>query len=285
MGKIAFVKKHPAVGGLEGVYRDKEGWRFIFQPSDDSPDDSPDVSLEGAVNLPELELKESKIFDNTYFYGYKFASHVPSSIRNEFIKQLKGLSTTTINKKTWEKFIFEPINLLSLKLQDVDSIICPKSERTLINEIMVNHICNFFTTSNKFSDLRLFKMNKADIKFNHNQFEIDNKDKLTEKQYKNYLTNINNLMNTINNGSGYFSISEEVKKHLFRRYLYDFLTIKGEDMDKAAKSLHDKHVLLIDDINTTQSTLMEALRVIHKLALPKKLTIFTLIGNDHTTLS
>jgi hypoxanthine-guanine phosphoribosyltransferase len=55
-------------------------------------------------------------------------------------------------------------------------------------------------------------------------------------------------------------------------------------MDEVAEALAGKDVLILDDVNTSQSTLMEILKVINKVAIPKKITIFTILGKSYTRL-
>ena len=72
----------------------------------------------------------------------------------------------------------------------------------------------------------------------------------------------------------YFSLAESVKPK-YRSYITNYLRFSSEDADKIA-SLENKTMLIVDDMNTSGSTLDEILRIVGKLNNKCTISIYTL---------
>lgn len=76
----------------------------------------------------------------------------------------------------------------------------------------------------------------------------------------------------------YFSIAQIVKSK-YRPYITGFLDFKNIDDCNRFANLQGSDILVVDDINTTGSTLHEILRKLGKLNNNCNIYIYTLIGN------
>jgi hypoxanthine phosphoribosyltransferase len=77
----------------------------------------------------------------------------------------------------------------------------------------------------------------------------------------------------------YFSIADNVKPK-YRQYIQNYLTIKDISSAKILKSIQNGKILIVDDINTSGSTLTEILRIVHNINNNCEIFIFTLIGKE-----
>ena len=75
----------------------------------------------------------------------------------------------------------------------------------------------------------------------------------------------------------YFRIGQQKQK--YKPYFYDYLLFKDEDMNKFCK-IFQRKILLLDDINTTGSTIDEMLSYINSLNDTNEIYIFTIIGKE-----
>jgi hypothetical protein len=232
------------------------------------------------IELAEIKLKKSKIHNHVYFYGYEFCNNVPINIRKEFNKQMKSLSETKLDPYDLEQFLTEPIRLLDRELDQIECIIYPDSNRTNINEMLVDYLFRFAPTRN-FITLQAYMKEATDIKFDREMFD-SNTQKLSAGQYKKLLSLAEDTIAKIKGLKGYFSISEIVPASL-RKYVSNFLYF-SDRMDKIIKATKNKDILIVDDINTSLSTIAELLRVIISVSRPKSIVIFTILGKDYKTI-
>ena len=77
----------------------------------------------------------------------------------------------------------------------------------------------------------------------------------------------------------YFSIAENIRPK-YRPYVKNFLNFETEEAKKAFESLNHPKTLIIDDINTSGSTVAEIVRIIKKVNPSAEVYIFTLLGKD-----
>ena len=75
----------------------------------------------------------------------------------------------------------------------------------------------------------------------------------------------------------YFSLAASVKPK-YRRYIKNFFDFSEEDV-KRINNLQGKKILIVDDINTSGSTLNEILRIVRKINPDCEIFIYTHIGN------
>jgi phosphoribosylpyrophosphate synthetase len=267
MKKINFIEKNA------GVSWDDKAWKFVFNYTEDSPGD--------LIDLFVTELKEATIFENTYLYGYKFNDDAPRNLRTPFIREMKEAFTGKTVSEIWEKFVIMPIILLAKRIKDTNCVIFPDSQRTRLNYVMVRYIGRYVHRDNLIR-LSLIKKDRSDVTFDYLKFENDQKYSLTENKYNKYLKEIDKIMDKINSSSGYFSLAKEVSKSLYREYMRNYLEFSEKNLEYIAQSIDDKKVLLVDDINTSQSTIIEALNIINSIAIPKETIIFALLGKSYS---
>lgn len=92
------------------------------------------------------------------------------------------------------------------------------------------------------------------------------------------------LIKKINNMEGYFSLAKEVPSNM-RRFISNFLNFDDKDLQHAKECIDDKNILLVDDINTSGSTLVECLKAINAIGYPKRIVVLTIIGKQLAELS
>lgn len=242
---------------------------FIFDYNEDKYED--------IVNLIDAPaIYQDKIFNNVYWFGYKFNENSSREERSQFINYIKGLSNNTqIDQKELERFINKPLITLhteELNVTDIDCIVYPKSERSpLVNQILkcVGDVCSRTATKPSYE---LVKNLPANIEFDWELFFLDNP---TPDQQQVYF--INNILVPKIKNLDYFSIAKNVKPK-YRRYIKNFLNFKTEQDKKAFESIEAGNILVVDDINTSGSTLNEILRIINGINKECKIYIFTLLG-------
>ena len=119
----------------EGV-RGAEG-RYIFDYEDDKYED--------LINLIGPDIYKDSIFNNVYWFRYRFNQSASRQDRSDFINHLKGLLDIKPSDKELERFINKPLIELH-KIENITSIDCiiyPKSSlassylQDLINLLVV----------------------------------------------------------------------------------------------------------------------------------------------------
>lgn len=231
------------------------------------------------ISLTDIELYSSTIFNHVYFYGYQFKDTVPSSIRTEFIKRLKGLSKK-FDPKDFHLFLTRPIAKLGEKLLQYDTIIYPVSQRTDINKTLLKYVRAYsLVNSNSIIQLELVKNIPQNIKFDFLAFEQDNID---DPRYLKWKKRATKIIKKINNSTKYFSLAESVPVP-YRKYIYQYLLFNG-DYKNIFDNIKNKRIMLLDDINTSSSTLIECIKAIKRVAVPKSIVIFTIIGKSYDAL-
>ena len=74
----------------------------------------------------------------------------------------------------------------------------------------------------------------------------------------------------------YFSIAKNIKSK-YRKYIMNYLK---PETNIAKETLDAKNILIVDDINTSGSTLRELLRIINEINSNCNIYIYTLIGKN-----
>lgn len=232
------------------------------------------------ISLTKVELYKSTIFDHVYFYGYSFNDNVPSDIRTKFIHQLKGLSEKKFDDIDFKRFLTVPIAKLGKKLLKYNTIIYPVSQRSEINKIILKYVRAYSLIDSKnVFQLELIKNLPQNIKFDFDAFEQDNSG---EEKYIKWKKKASKLIQKINNSNEYFSLAKTVPSP-YRRYICNFLKF-NKDYKFLYENIHNKNILLLDDINTSSSTLIECIKAIKRVAVPKSIVIFTLLGKSYASL-
>lgn len=254
-----------------GIYFDgkDEVYRFEYDRND----------YRDIVSLIEPQLYESTYKNEIYWFGYQFNDNVSSKVRSKFIKDVKGIGNNNFTDDQLQKFIERPLYALHKKINiyTIDSFVYPVSNRSPLVSKMIKVIRDYTSHDVDRVSFEFVKSAPIDIQFDWESFDADYKnidDSQRYSQMKDYVEN--NLLPAIHD-LDYFSIAQCVKSK-YRPYIKDYLNFKSdEDIEKFSK-LQGSKILVLDDINTTGSTLNEILRILNKVNNDCEIYIFTLIG-------
>lgn len=241
-------------------------------------------SPEDIINFRNLIAYKSDIKGDTYFYGYAFRKDIDSKIRTKFIEGIKNISFS-IPEIERRNFIINAVSkfLAVVRVNRFDCLVYPRSERTIINWEIAKQISRAIRTSNC-EVFELVKNLPQNVKFDYKRFELEfinaptlnGKPRYTDKQRLEVYEHISKMMERIHSVS-YFSIAKEVKPK-YRPFIKDYLKFETHESEELFKSLDKPNILVIDDINTSFSTLEEIIRIIREVNLDSRIMIFTLIG-------
>lgn len=211
-----------------------------------------------------------------YWFGYKFNADTSSKQRSEFIAYLKGLTEPKISDIELTRFIERPLSALNsaINLYKIDCLVYPLSGRSELVRKIVNVVNRRTSHDMNRVSFELVKSAPKDIEFDYDSFEADYSDDFnTYNQMKQYVDNV--LLPKIHQ-LDYFSLAQSVKPK-YRGYIKQYLSLSDTAADKLAK-LQGSNILIIDDINTSGSTLDEILRVVNAVNDSCNIFIYTLIG-------
>lgn len=260
--------------------------RYIKQPIEGGVRPSgAEYVVDYTYNLPEdiIEIVPPQLYKNiyhnqVYWFGYKFKDNVSSKMRTKFINYIKGLGDTSMSENDLRQFIELPLGELNKKinLYNIDCLVYPISKRsTLVNKIVSSVNTFLLKGSLKFS-FELVKSLPTNIEFDWETFYADNSDDAnTCKQMEAYVQNV--LMPAIHK-LDYFSLAQNVKPK-YRKYIKNYLQLSDRDAERVSK-LKCNSILIVDDINTSGSTLNEILQVLGALNEDCQIFVYTLIGRE-----
>jgi len=254
---------------IEGIsFKDN---KFTFDFNNDHEKD--------AIYLEQDFDNISEINDNVYYFSYKFNDNIDGRIKSEFIKQIKYRDLSTIKNDDYNNFIKKSVNILNKKvnLAKIDLIIYPETKSPLVIDIL-KYIYGF--TAPTYKTIELVKNAIENIEFDYDAFNVHISNlQLSSSDKKVLRNNIENLMKNIKSNT-YFSIAKSIKKPKYREYFKNFLIFKNENDKKIIKSIQtDSNILIIDDINTSGTTIKELLRNINFINPDNDKIIFTLLEN------
>lgn len=233
------------------------------------------------MNVLDVEIYESDFGGNIYFFGYQFNSHASRNDRTLIINWLKGLGTNVIDDKSLRKFVRKPLLTLNQRtnLATFDCMLYPRSGRSNLTRVIVNEIYKLTPHDLERSSFELIKNLPQTVEFDWKAFNADYEGEIGDNQYnqiRNYIEGT--LMPKIHDLS-YFSIASNVK-YKYRPYIQNYLHYENEETKNIINSIQNGKILIVDDINTSGSTLTEILRLVHSINNDCEIYIFTLIGKD-----
>lgn len=255
----------------EGVQFDGKNFNINFLSSNEN-----DI-----INLCDITIHETTFDDLTYIFGYEFKEDVSSNIRTKFSHFIKGLDENQKPSiRTIEHFVEPPLAELNriVNLSTFSCILYPRSNRSELTRQIQSCILNIMPRTD-IESFELVKTLPAKILFNWKTFNADYDGDIGDQRYlqiKNYVENT--LMPKIHS-LDYFSMAQNVK-YKYRKYITNYLTFNSSEDEEVFKSLNGGNILIMDDINTSGSTLREILKYVRVLAPDSKIFIFTLIGNS-----
>lgn len=252
-----------------GVSNTEYGYVFDF-----NSDNEHDI-----VSLNVEKINTSLFRGDVYWFGYSFSSDVSSNERTKFIHSLKGLSEQSMDDEDVKKFIELPVEALDRihKLSSFDFFVYPVSGRSPLVTNMIREVGNWVQRDIHDVSFKLVKSIPSDVEFDWNRFRrdyySDSKEGLNRfNQMSSYVEEV--LLPNISNGD-YFSIARDVKAK-YRPYIKNFLSF--EDDVASLYESKGSDVLVVNDVNTTGSTLYEILRILDKVNSSLNVYIFTLLG-------
>lgn len=251
---------------IEGITTNDSEYVFDYTKDDDSD----------LINMVEYKIYKSKINDKIYYFGYKFTDSSSKKERTEFINFIKGYGDKCIKPKELQRFIDRPLNELnkSIGLGNIDVIVYPESQKNTLNQSIIKSVTNFMPRNKEYGSYSMVKKLPQEITFDYNSFEADKGGK-DSQSYKDSIPNIEKMMKNINS-LDYFHIAQDVKTK-YRPYIQNYLQPKTEFSENI---LNAKNILIVDDINTSGSTLREVLRILTEINSRANILIYTLIGKD-----
>ena len=252
---------------LEGISSNGDTYQFDFDT--DKPED--------LIELTGPELYQSSINDNVYWFGYKFKDNISSKTKSDFIHWIKGLTDNKPTSKQYEIIISRPFNRLcnQSEVDDISLIVSPRSERSQLVTRIIKIAGDILPHSIARSSVELVKNANKDVEFDWELF--DEQFSGDYKQYNDIKKYINEILLPRIHSGEYFSISRDVKPK-YRPYIKDYLIADFNTRQKI-NNVQNGSILIIDDINTTGSTLNEVVKSIRSINKQCRIYIFTLIGN------
>lgn len=231
---------------------------------------------EDIIDVVEPQLYTTTKHNDIYYFGYKFKDDVDSNTRTNFIHSIKQIGPSALTDEEVDQFIERPLADLDkrINLYHIDCLVYPISNRSPLVSKIIRAINS--TTSRDMSrcSFEFVKQTPTDISFDFDSFEADYSDHPGYAQMLDYIENI--LLPKIHN-LDYFSIAQNVKTK-YRPYITGFINFSSdEDIMKYSK-LQGSNILVVDDVNTSGSTLDEILRVLNKVNVGCNIYIYTLIG-------
>lgn len=241
----------------------------------DSEDNRNDI-----LNILAPDIYKSEFQGSVYYFGYRFNDSTSRKDRTTVLKWLKNIDGNGIDEKTLRKFIDKPIRFLDMEmnLSEFDALLYPRSNRSFLTKIIVNELYKFTQHDLERISFELVKSLPRDVYFDWNAFDSDFDGDIGDNQYIQIHDYIENTLLPKIHNLDYFSIADSVK-YKYRQYIKNYLTIDN-DTERFIKSVGEGKILVVDDINTSGSTLTEILRIIRKINNRCDVYIFTLIGKD-----
>lgn len=227
------------------------------------------------ISMMSPQIYKSSHYGNVYYFGYKFNDTAHSPIRNAFVNYIKGVGDNIISQKELVDFISRPLIALHnhINLMTIDGCVYPKSTGNVIKTML--HTIGDYTSHNvKYASYELVKSAPIDIQFDWEKFNAHYEDTYAYPQMKQYIET--QLMPKIHD-LDYFSLSREVK-HKYRPYIMNYLGFPDLSSLEKFEKLKRNRILIIDDVNSSGSTLNEIMRVLLAVNADCKIYIFTLIG-------
>lgn len=247
-------------------------------PSDDG------YKFDYTYNYPEdiIHLYTRKVYNtifkgSVYYFGYEFNSNASSKDRSKFIHFIKGIDKPKISHHQLVQFIENPLNALDSQfdMQSIDCFVYPSSQRSQLVQEIVDVMNGYASREAHKVSYLLVKSAPTDIEFDWDAFESDYE--VGTNQYNQMKRYIDETLMPAIHSLDYFSLAQNVKPR-YRKYIKNFLNMSKEDAIRFQR-LKGQRILIVDDINTSGSTLNEILRTVKTINRECEIFIFTLIGN------
>lgn len=253
-----------------GIRFDNATYKYTFDFTLDLPDD--------IIDIVPPKLYKSSVRNHVYWFGYLFKDTVSSKQRSDFLHAIKEPGNSKIANSHLRQFIELPLGELDdqFGMYNIDCLVYPISNRSkLVNKIV--SIINSYTSHDKHvASYPLVKSIPTEIGFDWESFDSDNKYDLNKyNQMRKYVET--NLLPAIRE-LDYFSLAENVKPK-YRKYIKNYLGFLSQDDLSSYAKAQGQNILVVDDINTSGSTIDEILKILDTINRDANIFVFTLIGN------
>ena len=154
-----------------------------------------------------------------------------------------------------------------------------------INRDMLKYLNRF--ASPDIVSMEMIKELPSKIEFDYNRFTIEvlnsklpnGRNRYTSQQKEVVIKNIQTMMKSIHN-LDYFSIARDVNKTKYRQYIRNYYIFKDENDKRLFESIQNTHILIIDDIVTSGTTISHLLKCLRSVNDSNNIVIFSLIGKN-----
>ena len=231
---------------------------------------------EDIIDIVEPQLYTSIHNNDIYHFGYRFSDDASSKDRTEFIHAIKQIGDAPLSDNELEQFIKRPLKYLDtiVNLYDIDCMVYPISNRSPLVSKMIRCVNDMTSHEMHRCSFELVKQAPVNIGFDFESFEADHGH---EQGYNQMLEYVNSTLLPKLHELDYFSIAQNVKSK-YRPYITGFLDFKDQESADRFAKLQGANILVVDDINTTGSTMHEILRKLGKLNHNSDIYVYTLIG-------
>lgn len=231
---------------------------------------------EDLIDIVEPQLYQSIHKNKIFHFGYRFKDNVNSKDRTAFIHAVKQIGENPLTDSQVEQFIERPLAYLDeeINLYDIDCMVYPLSKRSPLVSKIVRCINDMTSHEMRRCSFEFVKNAPTEIGFDFESFESDYGDSQGYNQMIRYIEE--DLLPKLHD-LDYFSIAQNVKSK-YRPYITGFLDFKDQEESSRFARLQGDNILVVDDINTTGSTLNEILRKLGKINHNCNIYVYTLIG-------
>ncbi|MBO4543995.1 MAG: phosphoribosyltransferase [Bacteroidales bacterium] len=236
------------------------------------------------------------------WFGYQYNPDIRGEYKQQGIKFLENVKGTPVEIDDDSDEVYMPSNadntgirdedlgimidrsLRNMKLNDylIDTIIYPISQSNNLNHYIVKYVRQYLLNSDRLSYYELIKADPKNIQFDIDRCLSDvdagdipnyfkdsngNKQLITEDA-------LNTLINDARSAST-FSLYKITRSAYMRKYFSNYLLFKNVN-----QNLHNaENVLIVDDNNTTGTTVAEVVRRIREYNDTCTIYVFTLTGS------
>lgn len=257
---------------IYGGVRQEDG-EYILDFSYNLPDD--------LIEIQPPQLYKTSMRNRIYWFGYMFNEKSSSKQRSDFIHYIKGLSDKKIPDHELTQFIELPLGELDklIDMYKIDIFVYPTSGRSPLVQKMISVIGDYTSRDMTGCSFEIVKSAPVDIEFDWDMLERDAGDDMNKyNQMKQYAEEV--ILPAIRE-LDYFSLAQNVKPK-YRKYIKNFLSIESAGAAEKLQRMKGHNILIVDDINTSGSTINEILRILDRVNSECNIFIYTLIGNFDT---
>lgn len=231
---------------------------------------------EDLIHIEEPQLYGSVHDNDIYYFGYRFNDSASSKDRTEFIRSVKQIGDNPLTDDQLDQFIKRPLKYLHQKVNiySIDCMVYPLSNRSPLVTKMIRAINDMTSHEMRRCSFEFVKQAPTNIGFDFESFEADH---ASDEGYRDMVKYIKKDLIPKLQQLDYFSIAQNVKSK-YRPYITGFLDFSDQESADRFARLQGSTILVVDDINTTGSTLHEILRKLIKINSDCEIFVYTLIG-------